>query len=101
MIGQALGSARLAWECLRADTPDVFIDTIGAPFALPVAKLFAGCRVAAYVHYPTITTVREEKSQTCDRLGADCSSGSGSGSLRVPNSLRAAPSPLSCRVCRR
>lgn len=56
MLGQALGSARLAWECLRADTPDVFIDTIGAPFALPVAKLLAGCRVAAYVHYPTITT---------------------------------------------
>ena len=30
MLGQSLGSMVLAWECLRAFNPDVFIDTTGA-----------------------------------------------------------------------
>jgi glycosyltransferase involved in cell wall biosynthesis len=56
MIGQSLGSMVLALEAVFAFTPDVFIDTTGLAFSFPVAKLLAGCRVAAYVHYPTIST---------------------------------------------
>ena len=57
MLGQSLGSMMLAWECLRAFNPDLFVDTTGCHFSFLVAKLLAGCRVACYVHYPTITTV--------------------------------------------
>jgi glycosyltransferase involved in cell wall biosynthesis len=56
MLGQSLGSMILAWECLRSCNPDVFIDTTGYAFTFILAKLFAGCLVACYVHYPTITT---------------------------------------------
>ena len=34
----------------------MFIDTTGWAFTFPVARLFAGCKVAAYVHYPTISS---------------------------------------------
>lgn len=91
MLGQALGSARLAWECLRADTPDVFIDTVGAPFALPVAKLLAGCRVAAYVHYPTITTVRLRARAASGSAFVDMPSQPCPASLSVPFSLFSFP----------
>ena len=57
MLGQSVGSILVAWECLTLFTPDVWIDTTGYAFTLPVAKLLAGCRTACYVHYPTITTV--------------------------------------------
>jgi hypothetical protein len=56
MLGQSLGSMVLAMEALLAFTPDVFVDTTGLAFSLPVAWLLAGCRTAAYVHYPTIST---------------------------------------------
>ncbi len=58
MLGQSLGSALLAWEALCAYVPDVWIDTTGCAFTYGVAKLLAQCSVAAYVHYPTITSVR-------------------------------------------
>lgn len=56
MLGQSVGSMLVAWECLRSCNPDVFIDTTGYAFTFILAKLFAGCLVACYVHYPTITT---------------------------------------------
>eukprot|EP00937_MAST-01D_sp_MAST-1D-sp2_P002118 g2118.t1 len=56
MIGQSLGSMVLAWEALRRCPPHVFVDTTGFAFSFAVAKWLAGCRVAAYVHYPTIST---------------------------------------------
>ena len=56
MIGQSIGSMVLGFEALMAYTPDVFIDTTGFAFTYPAAWLLAGCRVAAYVHYPTIST---------------------------------------------
>lgn len=54
-IGQALGSVRCAWSGLRQFVPELFIDTTGWAFPYPLARL-AGSRVAAYVHYPTIST---------------------------------------------
>ena len=56
MIGQSLGSMALAWEALRQLTPHVFVDTTGYAFTFCVARWLAKCRVAAYVHYPTIST---------------------------------------------
>ena len=58
MLGQSVGSMLLAWACLRAYTPDVWVDTTGCHFTMGVAKVLAGCSTACYVHYPTITTVR-------------------------------------------
>lgn len=55
LLRQALGSVLLAREALQALTPQVFIDTTGWAFTYPLARL-AGCRVACYVHYPTIST---------------------------------------------
>lgn len=36
--------------------PDWFIDTTGCAFTFVVARLLYGCRIMAYVHYPTIST---------------------------------------------
>lgn len=57
MLGQSLGSMLLGLEALCRDTPHVWMDTTGFAFTYPLAKL-AGCRVATYTHYPTISTVR-------------------------------------------
>ena len=54
MLGQSLGSVILGFEALLKFTPDIFIDTTGCAFTLPLAYYF-GCRTAAYVHYPTIS----------------------------------------------
>jgi glycosyltransferase involved in cell wall biosynthesis len=46
----------LAAEALSArPPPELWVDTTGWAFAYPLAKL-AGCRVAAYVHYPTVSS---------------------------------------------
>ncbi|CAB1114366.1 GT4 [Ectocarpus sp. CCAP 1310/34] len=55
MLAQSLASMVLAAEALCRGTPDLFIDTTGFAFSFPVAWL-AGCSVAAYVHYPTISS---------------------------------------------
>ena len=38
MFGQSVGSMFLAWEALRAATPDVFIDTTGYAFTFPLVN---------------------------------------------------------------
>jgi len=55
MVFQAVGSVRLAWECLLKHCPVYFVDTTGFPFSYPLAWL-AGCTVISYTHYPTIST---------------------------------------------
>ena len=55
MVRQALGSVRVALEGLRQVVPEVYVDTTGWAFPYPLAAA-AGARVAAYVHYPTIST---------------------------------------------
>jgi len=56
MIGQSIGSAVVALECLFRLTPDIFCDTTGAAFAYPLVRLLTGASIVAYVHYPTIST---------------------------------------------
>ncbi|CAI2348575.1 unnamed protein product [Caenorhabditis sp. 36 PRJEB53466] len=54
MLAQALAGWALALEALYHFVPEVFIDSMGYPLSLTTFR-FAGCRVAAYVHYPTIS----------------------------------------------
>lgn len=54
MLGQAVGSVRVAWQGLRRLVPEVWIDTTGWAAPYPLVRL-AGARCAAYVHYPTIS----------------------------------------------
>ncbi|NWU90311.1 ALG11 mannosyltransferase, partial [Upupa epops] len=56
LLGQSLGSVVLGWEALLKCTPDVYIDSMGYAFTLPLFKYLGGCRVGCYVHYPTIST---------------------------------------------
>ncbi|KAJ3219879.1 asparagine-linked glycosylation protein, partial [Chytriomyces hyalinus] len=57
LVAQSIASAFVAAEALlKYPPPEIFVDTIGFAFTLPIAKLL-GCRkVLAYVHYPTISS---------------------------------------------
>jgi len=46
----------LSWNALKEFVPDIYFDTTGHAFTFVVARFLAGCHVAAYVHYPTIST---------------------------------------------
>jgi len=61
LLGQSFGSLVLGMEALFRFTPDIFLDTMGYAFTLPLFKYLGGCRVGAYVHYPTISTDMIEK----------------------------------------
>ncbi|KAH0785351.1 glycosyltransferase family 4 protein [Histomonas meleagridis] len=56
LIMQALSSIVYVFKCLMKEVPSVVIDTTGAPFASFVWKLFGGCTVIFYIHYPYIST---------------------------------------------
>ena len=56
LLGQSLGSVVVAFDALIRFVPEVFVDTMGCSFTYPVARYVFGCYVAAYVHYPTIST---------------------------------------------
>jgi len=64
LLGQSLGSMWLALEALEKCCPDVFLDTMGYAFALPIFKYFGNCKVGCYVHYPTISTDMLDKVRT-------------------------------------
>lgn len=51
MVGQTLGSVAVSCYALVRATPDTFIDTTGAAFAIAAAKILASTATAAYVHY--------------------------------------------------
>ncbi|KAF0534772.1 glycosyltransferase family 4 protein [Gigaspora margarita] len=63
LLGQSLGSIVLGFEALKKLTPDIYFDTMGYAFTYPLAKKIFGCRVAAYVHYPTISSDMLNKVQ--------------------------------------
>lgn len=44
------------WEALTAFVPDLYVDSMGYAFTLPIFRYLAGCKVASYVHYPTVST---------------------------------------------
>ncbi|CAC5403342.1 ALG11 [Mytilus coruscus] len=56
LLGQSLGSMLLGWEALMKYVPDVYIDSMGYAFTLPLFKYLGGCKTVSYVHYPTIST---------------------------------------------
>jgi alpha-1,2-mannosyltransferase len=56
LLMESWGTMRLAYKALEKVTPHLFFDTTGCAFSFFVARILAGCQVAAYVHYPTIST---------------------------------------------
>ncbi|XP_027712665.1 GDP-Man:Man(3)GlcNAc(2)-PP-Dol alpha-1,2-mannosyltransferase [Vombatus ursinus] len=56
LLGQSLGSIFLGLEALWKCVPDVYIDSMGYAFTLPLFKCLGDCKVGSYVHYPTIST---------------------------------------------
>jgi alpha-1,2-mannosyltransferase len=59
LLLESVGAMRLAYRALsntEHPLPDVFVDTTGCAFTYLPAVLLFGCRVLAYVHYPTIST---------------------------------------------
>ncbi|XP_026151845.1 GDP-Man:Man(3)GlcNAc(2)-PP-Dol alpha-1,2-mannosyltransferase-like [Mastacembelus armatus] len=56
LLGQSAGSMFLAWEALTALVPDLYVDSMGYAFTLPIFRYLGGCKVASYVHYPTVST---------------------------------------------
>lgn len=55
LLGQMLGSIWLGLEAISQVNPDIFIETTGFSFTLPVFKYLGGCKTGCYVHYPIIT----------------------------------------------
>ncbi|XP_005920153.1 GDP-Man:Man(3)GlcNAc(2)-PP-Dol alpha-1,2-mannosyltransferase, partial [Haplochromis burtoni] len=53
LLGQSVGSVFLGWEALTEFVPDIYIDSMGYAFTLPLFRYLGGCSVASYVHYPT------------------------------------------------
>lgn len=56
LLGQSFGSLFVGLEALFKFVPSIYVDTMGYAFTLPLFKYLGGCRVACYVHYPTIST---------------------------------------------
>ena len=56
LLGQSFGSIILGFEALLKFIPDIYIDTMGYAFTLPLFRYLGGSKVACYVHYPTIST---------------------------------------------
>lgn len=56
LLGQSLGSLVLGWEAMMKFIPDIYLDTMGYAFTIPLVKFIGGCEVGCYVHYPTIST---------------------------------------------
>lgn len=54
LLGQNIGSILIALEAACRITPEIYIETIGFTFTLPIFKLLS-CKVITYVHYPTIS----------------------------------------------
>lgn len=55
LLGQSVGSMILGVEALMSFQPDIYIDTMGYAFTYPLFAYIGGCKVACYIHYPTIT----------------------------------------------
>lgn len=63
MLFQHLGSIILACEAAYRIVPEVYIETIGFTFTLPIFR-FHGCKLITYVHYPTISSDMIENVKT-------------------------------------
>lgn len=56
LLGQSLGSMALGIEALIKYQPDVYIDTMGYAFTMPIFRYIGNCKVGCYTHYPIIST---------------------------------------------
>ncbi|CAH8547715.1 unnamed protein product [Heterobilharzia americana] len=56
LAGQAFGSILVGLEAVFRCPPDVYIDTTGFAFTMPLTKWLSNSLTAAYVHYPTISS---------------------------------------------
>ncbi|KAG0166709.1 asparagine-linked glycosylation protein [Apophysomyces sp. BC1015] len=56
LLFQSLGSFVLGYEALANLVPDVFFDTMGYAFTYPLVYMMTQIKIAAYVHYPTISS---------------------------------------------
>jgi alpha-1,2-mannosyltransferase len=58
LLMESLGTMRLAYKAIKMSSsmPHIFVDTTGYAFTFVVARVLFGCKVLAYVHYPTIST---------------------------------------------
>ncbi|VEU19777.1 DEKNAAC100701 [Brettanomyces naardenensis] len=64
MAFQALGSFILFFLAMGECAPDIFIDTLGLPFAYPPASIFLQLPVLAYIHYPWVSSDMLKKIRT-------------------------------------
>lgn len=65
---QSIASIFVGMEAVLRYPPHIFLDSMGYAFTFPFAKLIGGCKVACYVHYPTIST--DMLSQVVKRVTA-------------------------------
>lgn len=74
LLGQSMGSVILGYEALKSFVPDIYIDTMGYAFTLPLFSFLAGCRVVSYVHYPIITRdmIKAVKSRQMSYTNRKC-----------------------------
>ncbi|VDM52810.1 unnamed protein product [Angiostrongylus costaricensis] len=56
LLAQTMAGFVLGLEALLQLNPEVFIDSMGYSATLPLFRWIGGCRVAAYIHYPTISS---------------------------------------------
>jgi alpha-1,2-mannosyltransferase len=56
MVGQSFGAMILVIDALTMCNPHIFFDSMGYSFTYWICRIFGGCQVGAYVHYPTIST---------------------------------------------
>ena len=56
LLGQSLGSIILGFEALTTFVPNVYIDTMGYAFTMPLFRWLGGARTASYVHYPVVSS---------------------------------------------
>lgn len=66
ILGQSLGSMVLGLEGLFKLAPDVFVDTTGYAFVVPLFRWLGGSKTVSYVHYPTVSRDMLDKVRSCE-----------------------------------
>lgn len=55
LLLQSIGSMFLGLEAFVKFVPDVYIDTMGYAFTMPLFRWLGRCKTASYVHYPVVS----------------------------------------------
>ena len=57
LLQSVCGGLALWWECAVTNScTSIVIESVGIPFSYPLFRLLSGATVAAYIHYPVIST---------------------------------------------